>query len=291
MKRFPWDFLLALLAGFGLGLAYAWMISPLRLTDSEPSTLRADFKDQFRSIIAASYAATGNLPRAQARLALLGDSDPIEALNAQAQRTISSGDFTAADQLAALASDLENGQNQPSQVFIASTLEASRSPTVEATVTPFPSPEDAPPELTGTPEIFETQIVETQPVLNTPTPRPTRTPPPTQGAPFRLIGQDTVCDPNLPERLLQVIVFNSSRRQLPGIRVVITWDTGGGEFFTGLKPELGNGYADFVMFPDTSHAVQLALGSDIATDLIPPACRAPNGETYLGGYKLTFQQP
>lgn len=291
MKRFPWDFLLALLAGLGLGLAYAWTISPLRLTDSEPSVLRADFKDQFRSVIAASYAATGNLPRAQARLSLLGDPDPIEALNAQAQRTISSGDFAGADQLAALASGLENGTNQPPQVFITSTLEASKPLNVEATVTLLPSPEVAPPELTGTPEIFETQIVETQPVLNTPTPRPTRTPPPTQGAPFRLIGQDTVCDPNLPERLLQVIVFNSSRRQLPGIRIVITWDTGGEEFFTGLKPELGNGYADFVMFPDTSHAVQLALGSDIATDLVPPACRAPNGETYLGGYKLTFQQP
>lgn len=291
MKRFPWDFLLALLAGLGLGLAYAWVISPLRLTDSEPSVLRADFKDQFRSVIAASYAATGNLPRAQARLSLLGDPDPIEALNAQAQRTISSGDFAGADQLAALASGLENGTNQPPQAFITSTLEASKPLNVEATVTLLPSPEVAPPELTGTPEIFETQIVETQPVLNTPTPRPTRTPPPTQGAPFRLIGQDTVCDPNLPERLLQVIVFNSSRRQLPGIRIVITWDTGGEEFFTGLKPELGNGYADFVMFPDTSHAVQLALGSDIATDLVPPACRAPNGETYLGGYKLTFQQP
>ncbi|MDL1910842.1 hypothetical protein FBQ81_09155 [Chloroflexi bacterium CFX6] len=291
MKRFPWDFLLALLAGLGLGLAYAWTISPLRLTDSEPSVLRADFKDQFRSVIAASYAATGNLPRAQARLSLLGDPDPIEALNAQAQRTISSGDFAGADQLAALASGLENGTNQPPQAFITSTLEASKPLNVEATVTLLPSPEVAPPELTGTPEIFETQIVETQPVLNTPTPRPTRTPPPTQGAPFRLIGQDTVCDPNLPERLLQVIVFNSSRRQLPGIRIVITWDTGGEEFFTGLKPELGNGYADFMMFPDTSHAVQLALGSDIATDLVPPACRAPNGETYLGGYKLTFQQP
>ncbi|NUQ83423.1 MAG: hypothetical protein HUU11_01805 [Anaerolineales bacterium] len=291
MKRFPWSFLLALLAGLGLGLAYAWMISPLRLTDSEPSVLRVDFKDQFRSVIAASYAATGNLPRAEARLSLLGDPDPIEALNAQAQRTISSGDFEGADQLAALAADLEHGTNQPPQVFITSTFEDAKPLNVEVTVTPFPSPEGIPLQLTGMPEIFETQIVETQPVPNTPTPRPTRTPPPTQGAPFRLIAQDTVCDPNLPERLLQVIVFNSSRRQLPGIRIVITWDSGGEEFFTGLKPELGNGYADFVMFPDTSHAVQIALGSDIATDLVPPACRAPNGETYLGGYKLTFQQP
>lgn len=291
MKRFPWDILLALLAGFGLGLVYAWIVSPPELIASEPSALRADFKDQYRSIIAASYAATGNLPRAAIRLSLLGDPHPVEALNAQAQRTISSGDLAGANQLAALASDLENGTNQPPQIFIAATLESPKSPIAEATATPFPSPENIPLELTGTPETLETQLVETQPILNTPIPRPTQTPPPTQGAPFRLIGEDTVCDPNLPERLLQVIVFNSSRRQLAGIRIIITWDTGGEEFFTGFKPELGNGYADFVMFPQTSHAVQLAAGSDIATDLVPPTCRAPNGETYLGGYKLTFQQP
>ena len=106
-----------------------------------------------------------------------------------------------------------------------------------------------------------------------------------------MIGQDTVCDPNLPEGLLQVIVYNSNRRQLAGIKIIITWDTGGEEFFTGLKPELGNGYADFLMFPNTSHAVQLALGSEIATNLVPPTCQTPSGENFLGGYKLTFQQP
>ena len=91
MRRFPWDVLLALLAGLGLGLVYSWVISPARVTDAEPRTLRTDFKDQYRSAIAAAYAATGNLPRAQARLSLLGDSDPIEALNAQAQRMLGSG--------------------------------------------------------------------------------------------------------------------------------------------------------------------------------------------------------
>ena len=113
MKRIPWDLLIALLAGLGLGLFYAWAISPLRIFDSEPVALRADFKDQFRSAIAASYAATGNLPRAQVRLSLLKDGDPMEALNAQAQRTIANGQFTQADQLAALAFALENGTSLP----------------------------------------------------------------------------------------------------------------------------------------------------------------------------------
>jgi hypothetical protein len=290
MKRFPWDILLALLLGLGIGLAYAWNVSPLHLTDSTPSLLRVDFKDQYRSAIAASYSATGNLLRAQARLALLGDNDSVEALNAQAQRRIASGDFAQADQLAALASALENGTSASIQ---ASPTFENFEPvdTVEPAITAFPSPVDIPFAFTETPQIVETQPVQTQPALNTAIPRPTRTPVPTQGTPFRLTAADTVCDPNLPDGLLQVTVYNSNHRQLAGVKIIITWDTGGEEFFTGLKPELGNGYADFLMFPNVSHAVQLALGSEIATDLIPPTCQTSSGETYLGGYKLTFQQP
>jgi len=296
MKRFPWDILLALLIGLVIGVAYAWVVSPLHLVDTQPSTLRADFKDQFRIAIAASYAANGNLPRAQARLALLNDGNPAETLSAQAQRTIASGQFTQADQLAALAFAIENG-SEPLEPAVSPTVGNFQSvPTneqiaQEPTITAFPSPEEIPFQPTETPSSIETPFIVTQTNLGTATPRPTRTPIPTIGAPFKLISIDTVCDPNLPERLLQVIVLNSNRRQMAGVKILVTWDTGGEDFFTGLKPELGNGYADFVMFPDTNHAVQLAQGSEIATDLVPSDCQTPSGEAYLGGYKLTFQQP
>ncbi len=290
MKRLPWDIVLALLAGLGLGLVYSWSISPLRIFDAEPVALRADFKDQFRSAIAASFAATGNLPRAQARLSLLKDNDPMEALKAQAQRTIASGQFAQADQLAALAFALENGVNLPATATSVSVI-------VEApvdnpsTITPFPSPEDALFLFTETPQPIETQFTAPQTISGTATPRPTKTPLPTQGAPFTLIGQDTVCDINLPDGLLQVIVYNSTRRQLAGIKVIITWDAGEEQFFTGLKPELGNGYADYRMTPDIAYTIQLGQGSDIATNLIAPDCQTPSGESYTGGFKLTFQQP
>jgi len=75
------------------------------------------------------------------------------------------------------------------------------------------------------------------------------------------------------------------------MEIDITWDGGENQFFTGLKPEIGNGYADFVMTPDISYTVQLAAGSDIATGLIAPTCQTPNGENFHGGMKLTFQQP
>ena len=297
MKRFPWDILLALLIGAGLGLAYAWVLAPQSLTETTPLTLRADFKDQFRVAIAASYNATGNLPRAQARLELLGDNNLTEVLNAQAQREIASGQFQQADQLAALAIALEIGvvpTVQPTRTF-----ESFEPVTAEPSLTPFPTLADdipfditeTPPIATSTPAIQETQFITPEANPNTPTPRPTRTALPTQGAPFRLTAVDKVCDSNLPENLIQVIVYSSNRRQLAGIKIIVTWDTGGDEFHTGLKPELGNGYADFAMTPGKTYAVQLGIGSEIATDITPPTCQAENGESFNGGYKLTFEQP
>jgi hypothetical protein len=285
MRRIPWDIILALLTGLGLGLVYAWMIAPLRVTASDPLTLRADFKESYRSAIAAAYAASGNLPRAQARLSLLKDPDPIEALNAQAQRMMANSEsFQQADEVAALAAAL-SGESEsvptptrPTEVV--SNIQSSSTATVP------PPPPDEPLLFTETP-----QSIETQPTVITSTPRPTQTPLPTLGAPYTLTGQDSLCDSNLPDGLLQVIVLSANRRQLPGVKIMITWNGGEEQFFTGLKPELGNGYADYLMAPDITYTVQLAIGSNVASGLTAPTCQTPGGETFLGGIKLTFQQP
>jgi hypothetical protein len=284
MRRVPWDVFLALLAGLGLGLVYAWLISPLHVTNAAPLALRADFKESYRSAIAAAYAATGNLPRAQARLALLGDPDPLEALNAQAQRMLANNEtLQQADEVAALALALENGPGS---------LPAS-APTQVLEEIPDVFTETLPPPTLEVQFIFtETQQpIETQAVIVPATPRPTQTPPPTLGAPFTLTGQDSICDTNLPDGLLQVLVLNSNRRQMPGMEIVITWEGGGEQFFTGLKPELGNGYADYIMTPNITYTVQIASGSDVAAGLTPPTCQSPSGEAFFGGIKLTFQQP
>lgn len=285
MRRLPWDIILALLAGFGLGLVYAWIISPLRVVDAAPVALRPDFKDDYRAAIAAAFQGTGDLDRAQARLSLLNDSNAIDALNAQAQRMMASGDsYGQADQVAALAVALERGEGSIPATMPAT--EVIRNTNVTASVTIPPPPADVPILLTETVEPAETLSI---PVASTP--RPTRTAVPTPGAPFLLSGQENVCDTNLPDGLLQVIVLNSNRRQIPGIKIVITWDGGEEQFFTGLKPELGDGYADYMMTPNVSYTVQLALGSDIASELVTPTCQSPSGETFFGGIKLTYQQP
>jgi len=285
MKHIPWDILLALFAGLALGLAYSWVISPLRVTNADPTALRADFKEDFRSAIAAAYAATGDLPRAQVRLALLKDPDPMDALNAQSQRMRADSDsFQEADEVAALAVALENGSGDIPTAIIATEVVQQVEDFFTETV--LPPPPDVPLVLTETP-----QTIETQPDVIAATARATQTPVPTLGAPFTLTGQDNVCDTNLPDGLLQVIVLNSNRRQIGGAKIIITWEGGEEQFFTGLKPELGNGYADYMMTPNVTYTIQLASGSDIAAGLTTPTCQAQSGETFFGGIKLTFQQP
>lgn len=288
MRRLPWDILLALLVGLGLGLVYSWVISPLGVSDAEPLTLRADFKDQYRSVIAAAYAATGNLPRAHARLALLGDANSVEALNGQAQRMQANNQsFERADQVAALARALnENTSGASGAPAATPTVEIAGQPEDILTATsPSPSSE-VPLDLTETP-----QTIETQTLVIESTPRLTSTSTQVSGEPFALTGQETICDSNLPAGLLQVMVLNSNRRQIAGVEIDITWDGGKESFFTGLKPELGNGYADYVMAPDVTYSIQLARGSDVARGITAPTCQSSAGETFLGGIKLTFQQP
>jgi hypothetical protein len=285
MRRIPWDMLLALLAGLGLGLVYSWVISPLGVSNAEPITLRADFKDQYRSAIAAAYAATGNLPRAQARLALLGDSNSIEALNGQAQRMQANNQsFERADQIVALALALDERTNGVPPATPTAEI-ADQSENIVTETSP-PSSSEIPLDLTETP-----QIIETQTLVIESTPHPTSTATPVPGEPFALTGQETICDSNLPAGLLQVLVLNSNRRQIAGVEIDITWDGGKESFFTGLKPELGNGYADYIMTPDVAYSIQLARGSDVALGIAAPTCQSSAGETFLGGIKLTFQQP
>lgn len=291
MRRIPFDIIITLLLGLGLGLAYSWLFSPLHVVDASPVALRADFKDAYRSAIAASYGATNNLARAQARLALLGDSNSLDALNSQAQRLIASGEFAQADQVVALAIALENGTTVVAVPTVTSTVDNTVAVVKEVTATLPPPPPDLPFQFTETPQSTDPQIIDTQPVINTATPRPTRTLIPTVGAPFTLIAQDTVCDATLPDGLLQVLVFNSNRRQIAGAKIIITWNSGEEQFFTGLKPEISHGYADYTMSPNIAYTVRLASGSDIASELTAPTCQTPSGETFIGGIKLTFQQP
>ena len=275
------------MAGFGIGLLIAWVISPVRYIDTSPNTLRADFKDQFRITIAASYAADHNLERAKARLALLGDPNAVQALTAEAQRMLGSGEsFNIIQEVASLASDLQTGVasivSTPTNSPIPTQGIVSQTASVPVTLTLSPDTNiETPTAESASPTV----------IFDTPTQRPTKTPIPTAGVPFQLISQDQVCNPNLTDGLMQISILDNHRHQMPGIEIIITWSGGENHLFTGYKPDIGDGYADYVMQPGVIYTVRVAQPGAPIPNLSAPACPDSNGQTYTGGIKLTFQQP
>ncbi len=184
--------------GFGLlvgvigGVVYGWLVQPVRFTETSPLALRADFQEDYLALIAAAFAATGDLPRAQARLALLPGA----------------GDSTRLTDLA--RSRLEQGKPDAEVQAIAALAAALSGGVATSAPAPTPIPSSAP-TLAATPP----------PV--TALPRPTVLPTFTPGAPFRAGEKTVVCDDPSPIQRLQVVVLElvgGGRSQRAGAGVV-----------------------------------------------------------------------
>lgn len=315
-ERGPWYLLTGFLIGVVLGVVYAWVISPVQYVDTSPASLRAGFKDQYRALIAAAYLANGDLARAEARLNLLGDGDIARALTEQAQRTMAEGnDPLQAQALGLLAVRLGQGpelvspepsptDQSPSPTVPAVTAlpAASGTPAEELTVSPQETGDQAP-ETPGTPGAPTTGLpaatetpggptaTSTRTPLPTGTPLPTRTPTPTPGAPFVFQDSSFLCDQDLNQPLIQILAEDASGAGVPGVEIITSWSAGENSFFTGLKPELSPGYADFTMTPGEVYSVRLAAGGLPVTDLTPGECEAADGSRYWGSWLLVFSRP
>jgi hypothetical protein len=269
-----------LFVGLVLGLAYAWFINPVSYSNTSPSTLRDDFRDQYRLLIARSYAFNQDLGRSAARISLLGDKDPQQALVSQAQQLVANnGKHSDAEALAALANALTGLSN------------SNLTPTTG---------EDSPTEAPGlnTPTIDTESAIRTatpQPVTEGKTPVPTFTPRagvtlnPVVNLPFVLDTNEMVCNPNIPEKLLQVEVLDESENPLAGVRITVTWEGGEDVFYTGLHPEMGPGYADFEMGQGIMYSLKVGDSSKPVTGLRVTSCSRDDGSSYLGGVKLIFK--
>ncbi len=283
-NRGPWYLLTGLVIGVVIGLLYAWTVQPVQYTNTTPASLRPNFKNQYRSLIALAYLTNSDMVRAKARLELLKDEDAYRALAEQAQRTLAEGGFLQeARALGLLAASLGQGSatvdpnSQSSQATPSDETESPASSGTPATPSLTPSP-TATSQLTKTPG-------------DTFAPLPTHTPTLTPGAPFVLLSHDLVCDPNLDEALIQVLARDAADQPVPGVEVVVNWEGGENHFFTGLIPELGLDYADFSMTAGTTYTLRLAEGGEPITGLTPSECESGGGKRYWGSWRLIFSQP
>lgn len=112
----PWYLLTGILLGMVMGMLVAIFILPSRFREAEPINLDATAKKEYRLMIARAYSGNPDLPRALARLHLLGDEDSYTELVAQAQLELASGGLEAeanARTLAALAMAIQARPDQP----------------------------------------------------------------------------------------------------------------------------------------------------------------------------------
>jgi hypothetical protein len=282
-KRGNWYLLTGLVLGVVLGLVYAWVVSPVVYVDAGPYSLREDFKDQYRLLVALAYLADNNFPRAQARLHQLDDPEIGKTIARQAQRAEADAHPDLETRaLGQLALALGGG---PTPTVTKQPAQDTATPQLTATSTPTPV-------LANPTASLSTESVEQNPASRTLQPSatllPSRTPTATIGAPFLLQEQTLVCSPEQTVPLLQVIVLDAAGEQVPGVEVIVTWEVNEEHFFTGLKPELGMGYADFEMSPDQMYVLRLADGGQPVSDLVTSECEGEGGDRYYGSWMLVF---
>jgi len=280
-KRGPFYLLTGLIIGAVVGVLATRLLLPVRYTDTEPSTLRTDQREVYRNLVSRAYLAEADVNRARSRLNLLKDTAMVEELIAQAQNALASTDQQAnARAMALLAAALSKTGIQvtplPGVVTPLVMTEATSTPgAVVKTITP-------------TAAASQTAITSTP--ANTASLRATATPLPTQGSPYQLVSKEDVCLPGAAP-LMRIHVQDSQGNPVMGVKIEITLvNSAPAYFFTGLYPEIDNGYADYLMISSTLYSLRVGEGGQLVTGLQAPVCTA-DGSSYTGGLKLVFKQP
>jgi hypothetical protein len=286
-RRGCWVLLIGLALGMALGLGYAWGLNPVQFYDTEPVDLRPEHKETWLLLVASAYRQEGDLDRATARLAGLKDPRVGRTLAAFTERYIEAG--KPAVQVRALASlaDALGARTDNMLIYL-----ATPEPTSFFTATPEPfTPTATPAPATPTPVPATATATPTGTPTGTPTPYPTATryPTPTGPPPYTLESRQRLCEAGQGSPRVEIFVQTREGAGLAGVELWITWTGGADRFLTGLKPEVGLGYADFDLQPDVVYA--LAVGEPMAWltgDLSATRCRPGDENSPLSSWRLTI---
>jgi len=240
--------LLGVLAGLGIALYLTWVIWPAKYTNTDPSDLLPERKALWAELASDGYALTGNLEAARQRLAALGIPDAGVYVAQVAEARLQAGGANL-EHIRAMArlSEALGGITARLLVYIA---------TPAPTSTPTPEPTQTP---TATPTARPSPTANRQP---TSTATPTQ---PSVSQVFRLSSKESRCAAGKGPDVIAVFIQDGGGRGMPGLRIEVSWAGGSEAFYTGLKPYVDPGFADFAMEPDVDYVVTVGVeGSDIA---------------------------
>ncbi len=302
---------LSLVLGFATGLAIGlfitWQVWPVEYYDVDVIDLRAEHKEDYVVMIAAGYGQDGNLQLAAMRLEELGLEDPTQTLLYLFGRYREAGYEEESRSLARLAYDIgvQDVALLPYIEAPTATVEIIVSPTVtptlEPTIAPTPTEQvqeatatstERPPEATSTP---------TEPAPQD-TPTPTESPPeatstPTATSPshtgdvgFQLVEEkDLGCGSEWGGSYILVYVQDEHGRGLAGVEVVVLGPGGEDSFFTGLKPEVDAGFADFLVTTPGTYTVHVLDGTSHTAEGITFADGCPPENPYHA-WRVAFRR-
>jgi hypothetical protein len=280
-KAPPLYLITGIVIGVLLGLFLSYVLFPVRYRGTSPDTLTAADKETYRQLVGKAYLYEADSGRAFSRLALLQDADLQAELVKQSQQLAAEGTDTQAARGLALLSAVFTQPN-----LVITPLITALPP---ATETPVPSEPSTP---TQTPvEATQTPLQPSATPFATFTPRPTATALPTQGAPFTLVSDPKEdCSVGNQEGLLIVYVRDANGDGVAGVKIEISQPSGGSSaFFTGLYPEIDNGYADFTMVEGETYNLRVGIGGTLISGLQMPVC-SDGGNSHSGSLTLVFKQ-
>ena len=112
---------------------------------------------------------------------------------------------------------------------------------------------------------------------------------------FELIEQKRVCLGTVhPDEIggqLRITVLDAEGEQQPNVELLIRWSDGEDRAFTGLKPEVGAGYADFEMVQGQSYQVGvIGAQSDVAQGMVADECTGEGVEDgRIASWEIVFR--
>jgi len=292
LKLRHWLFLvLGCALGLALGLFITWQVWPVEYYDIDPVDLRSEHKDDYVVMVAAAYAQDGDLELAALRLDELGFEDAKQVVVGLFQRHREAGYEGESRTLARLAYDLgvedvallpyiEGPTATPETIAsptITPTLEATAVPTAtEPVPEPTAAPTEPPPEASPTPT--ETSQPPT-PTATEPPPEETSTPLPPGEYSFQVVEQEDLgCSSEGAGDYILVYVQDEEDRGLAGVQIMVAGPEGEELFFTGMKPEVDPGFADFRVTTAGAYAVQVVDGTSQTAEglMFDDGCPADN---------------
>lgn len=278
--------LVCFLIGIGGGLFYTWQISPIVEQNTRPDQLRIEDQTKYVVAIGLDYAHTGDLNRAYQLLSEVDpERDPFQIAADTVCRMIRSEELRTQADIEAIRNLISIYRSQPNVTENCNTEIVSTSPPptiVVAPPSPSPSPTISPVETkTPTPPLSSpaTSAVVASPIATV-----------FEGE-FDLIQSFALgCNPD-NSGIIEIYVREANTGNgIPGVEVTVFWNTStqavDQSFYTGLKPNRGDGYADFQMQQGVIYQVSLPGRSGRSDRLEADVC---DDEGTLRSYSLIFQ--